>query len=307
MSQILSYMDASATYTIPSRPLTWLITGCSSGFGLALARLVRSQGHRVIATSRNPAKTPELVAEFSAEGHHRWETLDVDAPDCGALIARLEEQEGVQVDVLVNNAGWALYGVAEHFSEDEVRRQFETLLFAPFRLTRAAMPYMRARKFGIVVNVSSASGLAAIPSMSIYGGAKAALDAVMRTFALEVKDFNVRMLNVNPGTFDTGMLHQLQYQAATPDPAYAATNTGKMLAFMQSGEGEARGDMHKGVRAMYDVVMGAGPHKDHLGEPQLPLGAGAAYFVARQAAQAQQTLAAFGELSKSCDKPEPEA
>lgn len=191
MSQILSYMDASATYTIPSRPLTWLITGCSSGFGLALARLVRSQGHRVIATSRNPAKTPDLVAEFSAEGH-RWETLDVDAPDCGALIARLEEQEGVQVDVLVNNAGWALYGVAEHFSEDEVRRQFETLLFAPFRLTRAAMPYMRARKFGIVVNVSSASGLAAIPSMSIYGGAKAALDGKRKPSSPCTCPFSVR-------------------------------------------------------------------------------------------------------------------
>ncbi|KAK8032305.1 hypothetical protein PG990_002039 [Apiospora arundinis] len=296
------YMDATATYTIPARPLTWLITGCSSGFGLALARVVRAQGHRVIASSRNPAKTPELVAEFSAD-NHRWETLDIDNPDCGSLIKKLEEQDDVHVDVLVNNAGWALYGAAEHFTEDEVKRQFETLLFAPFRLTRAVMPYMRARKFGIVVNISSASSLAAIPAMSIYGGAKAALDAVMKTFAVEVKDFNVRMLNVNPGTFDTGMTHQLQYQAAEVDPAYNEVNTGKMLALMKSGQGDLRGDVAKGVQAMYDVIMGVGPGEGHLNEKHLPLGLGAAYFVSQQAAAAQSTLAAFRELAKSCDKP----
>ncbi|KAK8058175.1 hypothetical protein PG994_008623 [Apiospora phragmitis] len=294
-------MDPTATYTIPARPLTWLLTGCSSGFGLALARVVRSQGHRVIASSRNPAKTPDLVKEFSTDGN-RWETLDIDSPDSGALIQKLEEDEGIQIDVLVNNAGWGLYGAAEHFTEDEVRRQFDTLLFAPFRLTRAAVPYMRARQFGIVVNISSASSLASLPGMSIYGGAKAALDAVMKTFALEVKDFNVRMLNVNPGTFDTGMVNVLQFQDASIDTTYADKAVGKMLAYMKSGTAQLNGDVQKGVQAMYDVIMGVGPGAGHLNEPHLPLGAGAAHFVAGQAAQAQRTLAAFGELSRSVDK-----
>ncbi|KAK7934748.1 hypothetical protein PG985_000243 [Apiospora marii] len=295
-------MDPTATYTIPARPLTWLITGCSSGFGLALARVVRAQGHRVIATSRNPAKTPELVAEFNGAEGCRWETLDIDNPDSGALIKKLEEDEGVQLDVLVNNAGFAIYGAAEHFSDEEVHRQFETLLFAPFRLTRAVMPYMRARQFGIIVNISSASSLASLPAMSIYGGAKAGLDAVMKTFALEVKDFNVRMLNVNPGTFDTGMANALQYQAAAIDGAYEDKAVGKMLSYMKSGTAKLNGDVQKGVQAMYDVVMGVGPGEGRLNEPHLPLGAGAAYFVSQQAAAAQRTLAAFGELSKSVDK-----
>ncbi|KAK7967917.1 uncharacterized protein PG986_002194 [Apiospora aurea] len=295
-------MDPTATYTIPARPLTWLITGCSSGFGLALARVARSQGHRVIATSRNPAKTPELVAEFNGAEGCRWETLDIDAPDSGALVQKLEE-EGTPIDVLVNNAGWALYGAAEHFTEEEVRRQFDTLLFAPFRLTRAAVPYMRARNFGIVVNISSASSLASIPAMSIYGGAKAALDAVMKTFALEVKDFNVRMLQVNPGTFDTGMTNQLQYQAAAVDAPYADKAVGRMLAYMKSGKAELKGDVQKGVQAMYDVIMGVGPAGEgRLNEPLLPLGIGPAHFLSAQAKQAQRTLEAFGELSKSVDK-----
>ncbi|KAK8135977.1 hypothetical protein PG984_003917 [Apiospora sp. TS-2023a] len=294
-------MDTTATYTIPARPLIWLITGCSSGFGLALARVVRSQGHRVIATSRNPSKTPELVSEFNGAEGCRWETLDIDAPDSGSLIKKLED-EGVQIDVLVNNAGWALYGAAEHFTEEEVRRQFDTLLFAPFRLTRAVMPYMRARQFGIIVNISSASSLASLPAMSIYGGAKAGLDAVMKTFALEVKDFNVRMLNVNPGTFDTGMDKSLQYQAASVDASYEQKAVGKMLGYMKSGTAVLNGDVQKGVQAMYDVIMGVGPGEGHLNEPHLPLGVGAAYFVQGQAAAAQRTYAAFGELSKSVDK-----
>lgn len=160
------------TFTLPSRPLTWFITGCSSGFGLALARLVLAHKHHLVASSRNPARTPELVREVEAQGG-RWVALDVDAADSASVLEGL----GVDVDVLVNNAGFGLYGAAEQFSEAEARSLFDTLFFAPYRLTRAVVPAMRARRFGIVVNISSAAAVGHVPTMAVYGAAKAALDS----------------------------------------------------------------------------------------------------------------------------------
>lgn len=162
------------TFTTPARPLTWLITGCSSGFGLEIARQAQANGHRVIATSRNPRKTPELVQEIEAKGG-RWIKLDLDDPDNADVIRELEAA-GWHVDVLVNNAGYSLLQVAEHAREDEVRAQFETVFFGPYRITRAVLPYMRTRRFGIIVNISSGSGLEAREAMGVYGAAKAALD-----------------------------------------------------------------------------------------------------------------------------------
>lgn len=108
---------STPTFTTPKRPLTWLITGCSSGFGLALTREVQSHGHTVIATSRNPSRTPELVAEVEGKGG-KWLALDVTAPDCGKLVDDLE-RGGTHIDVLVNNAGGSIHGVVEQLSEEE--------------------------------------------------------------------------------------------------------------------------------------------------------------------------------------------
>jgi NAD(P)-dependent dehydrogenase (short-subunit alcohol dehydrogenase family) len=165
------------TMTVPSRSLTWLITGSSSGMGLALTRLAQSHGHAVIATSRDPSRTPDLVAEVEAHGG-RWVQLDVDSPNCGAVIEKLEA-EGVAIDVLVNNAGWSIHGPAEALPEDEVRAQMETLYFGPYRLIRAAVPHMRKRRSGIVVNISSGAALEGRPSMGAYAAAKAALDSAL--------------------------------------------------------------------------------------------------------------------------------
>ena len=108
---------SASTFTTPQRPLIWLITGCSSGFGLALTREVQSHGHTVIATSRNPSRTPELVAEVERNGG-KWLPLDVTTQDSGKLVEELE-QRGVHIDVLVNNAGGSIHGVVEQLSDEE--------------------------------------------------------------------------------------------------------------------------------------------------------------------------------------------
>lgn len=158
-----------------SSPLTWLITGASSGFGLALTRLALSQGHKVIATSRNPSRNPDLVAEVESQGG-RWLALDVDDANCGAVVERLEVEEATAIDVLVNNAGWSLHGPAECITEEEARRQMETMYFGPYRLLRAAVPHMRARRRGMILNIGSGAGVNGRDSMGVYAASKAAMD-----------------------------------------------------------------------------------------------------------------------------------
>lgn len=161
---------------MPSRKLTWLITGCSSGFGLSLTRTALAGGHRVIATSRNPSRTPELAAEIESRGG-RWVQLDVDSAQSGDVITELE-RGGEQIDVLVNNAGYSIYAPIETITEEEMRSQMETMYFGPLRLIRAVLPHMRQRRSGVIVNMSSGASLDGIPTMGVYAGAKAGLDGM---------------------------------------------------------------------------------------------------------------------------------
>ena len=162
------------TFRLPARKLTWLITGSSSGFGLSLTRIAQAAGHYVIATSRNPSRTPELVAEVERNGG-KWIQLDVEDPNSGDTIVKLEAQ-GVEIDVLANNAGYSIFSPVELATEDEVRAQMNVLYFGPLRLIRAVMPYMRKRRFGTIVNMSSGAALSGTETMGVYAGAKAGLD-----------------------------------------------------------------------------------------------------------------------------------
>lgn len=159
---------------MPTKQLTWLITGSSSGFGLSLARIVQAGGHKVIATSRNPSHTPELVDEIKAKGGE-WLQLDVDSCDSPKVIDNLEHS-GHEIDVLVNNAGYSIHSPVETCSEDEIRAQMESMYFGPVRLIRAILPYMRKRRFGVIANISSGASLEGRETMGPYAGAKGGLD-----------------------------------------------------------------------------------------------------------------------------------
>lgn len=161
--------------TWPTKKLTWLVTGASSGFGLQLTRLALSHGHHVIATARNPSSNPSLTTEITSQGS-RFLPLNVDAPESAQDLITDLEKDGVEIDVLVNCAGYSVHGPVESFTEEEVKAQMETVFFGPYRLIRAVMPGMRMRRRGIVVALGSGAGVDGRPSMGIYGAAKAALD-----------------------------------------------------------------------------------------------------------------------------------
>lgn len=163
------------TFTKPNRPLTWLITGCSSGLGLSIARIALSNNQIVIATSRDPSRTPDLVAQIRQKGGE-WYRLDVDDPVAASELLSKLEIERRKVDVLVNNAGYAILSAVEQFSDSELRAQMETVYFGPSRLIHEFVPGMRERRFGVVVNISSGAGLEGRESMGAYASAKAAMD-----------------------------------------------------------------------------------------------------------------------------------
>ncbi|KAL1879199.1 hypothetical protein Daus18300_001778 [Diaporthe australafricana] len=263
-------LTGPAKFIAPKRPLTWLITGCSSGFGLAIARHAQANGHKVIATSRSPAKTPELVQEIESSGG-RWLQLDLDDAGNGKVIDDLEAQ-GTAVDVLVNNAGVALLQAAEHVTEDEVRAQFETVFFGPYRLTRAVLPYMRKRRFGIIANISTGASLEGRESMGVYSASKAAFDGLTKVLAKEVAVFNIRTLTVYLGGFNTSFPSAVTGGEERLSNDYDGTAVHQTLQFMHGGKYVPDGDALKGARVVFEVVTGEGIGAGKEGELNLPLG-----------------------------------
>ena len=162
---------------------TWLITGCSAGFGSSLARHVLSKGHNVIATSRNPAKTPDLVKSITARPNGRWIALDVTASE-ESIRQTINEASSLfgDIDIVVNNAARALYGAAEDIPEADAKAVFETNYWGPRRVINAVLPQMRERRSGTIVNVSSIAGLTSIAAGSTYAGSKWALEGQYRNF-----------------------------------------------------------------------------------------------------------------------------
>lgn len=187
-----------------SQPKIYLITGCSSGLGYSLALAALKAGHKVIATSRNPARTPNKIQEITTLGG-QWATLDVASPSLEAQLTNniLPLCPDGKIDVLINNAGIADASVVEDLDLERSRAVFETNFWGLLRLTRVLVPIMRTRGTGTIVNISSTNAVAPFPLLSVYSASKAAVD--MFTIALqgEVAPFGVRVLLVTPSGIRT--------------------------------------------------------------------------------------------------------
>ena len=183
-----------------------LITGTSSGIGLATALELGRAGHQVYATMRNPARAPEMGERASTEGLPiTILTMDVDSDrsveDCFAAIHR----QGAQIDVLVNNAGIERQGSVEELPMEGFRATMETNYFGALRCIRQVVGRMRERGSGCIINVSSVAGKIAGLSLTAYMASKFALEALSEGLAGEMKPFGVRVAIVEPGIIATPM------------------------------------------------------------------------------------------------------
>ncbi len=169
---------------------TVLITGCSSGYGLETARYFHTQGWNVIATMRTPREDILPRSE-------RLRVLALDVTNPASIAAALKASG--PIDVLVNNAGIGLFGAFEATPMATTREVFETNTFGVMAMTQAVLPQFRARKSGVVVNVTSSATLAPMPMVAVYTASKMAIEGFTASLALELEPFNVKAKLVEPG------------------------------------------------------------------------------------------------------------
>jgi NAD(P)-dependent dehydrogenase (short-subunit alcohol dehydrogenase family) len=183
-----------------------LITGSSSGFGLLTTIELAKRGYRVVATMRDTSRRGRLDDALAAAGLK--DSVDIrrmDITDHGTLFATIEQiiKYHKRIDVLVNNAGFAMAGFAEDMRYAEIRQQFETNFFGHVAVTKSVLPVMRAQKSGHIIMISSISGLVAQPVVSTYSASKFALEGWSEALRIETHSLGIRVVLVEPGAFAT--------------------------------------------------------------------------------------------------------
>ena len=187
-------MSQSNSRHHPQKQKTVLITGCSSGVGHALALEFNQRGYNVCATARNP----NSIAELRDRNIHVAQ-LDVTHESQIQQVVRQVEEEHGGIDILVNNAGYGGMGPVVETPDAELRRQFDTNVFGPMSLVRAAAKGMISRKSGIIINIGSISGVLVTPFSGSYCASKAAVNALSDALRMELKPFGIKVITVQPG------------------------------------------------------------------------------------------------------------
>ncbi|MCB5220835.1 SDR family oxidoreductase [Lactiplantibacillus pentosus] len=175
---------------------TWLITGVSSGFGRAMTAQLLAAGNIVIGTVRNTAKVQDLIDQYPDT--FICEILDVmDVPAIHELVNRVATEHSI--DVLVNNAGYGLFGAAEELSDADIDKILATDLTGSIQMIRSVLPFMRKQQHGQIIQISSYGGQVAFAGNSMYHAAKFGIEGFCESVAQEVEPFNIGMTIVEPG------------------------------------------------------------------------------------------------------------
>jgi NAD(P)-dependent dehydrogenase (short-subunit alcohol dehydrogenase family) len=182
-------------------PRTWFITGTSRGFGREWAAAALRRGDRVAGTARDTATTGDLAAQYP----DTFLALRLDVTDRAAAFAAVRQAHDHfgELDIVVNNAGYGHFGMIEEVSEKEARDQVETNLFGALWVTQAALPYLRERGAGHILQVSSIAGISAFPTVGLYHASKWGLEGFSQALAQEVKPFGINVTLIEPGGFST--------------------------------------------------------------------------------------------------------
>jgi NAD(P)-dependent dehydrogenase (short-subunit alcohol dehydrogenase family) len=228
----------------------WFITGAAGGLGRAITAAALRRGDRVVAAARRPERLEGLVPAESAQSL----AVPLDVTDPSQVKATVEASLARfgRLDVVVNNAGAAIFGAFEEVTEDQVRRLLEVNLFGAMHVTRAVLPQLRKQQSGHIIQMSSASGQDARPGVGTYATTKFALEGFSESLAKEVEPFGIKLTIVEPGRFRTNFSRSVE-QAAQPLRAYAPTLSGPREALLAHLD-DQRGDPDRAAQAILAVV-----------------------------------------------------
>ena len=273
----------------------WLITGISSGLGRALALAALERGDKVFGTSRSEESCREF--EKLAEGRAFAAVLDFDDPEAPARIAAMAEGSLGQIDRLVNNAGFGMIGAIEEVSQEEIRSLFDVNVFGAIAMIQSVLPYMRSRKAGHVVNITSVSGLAPWGGTAIYGASKYALECIGQALAQEVAPLGIKVTNVAPGglrtDFGGGSLRIAKKEIADYEgPAHFPKQS------LTENAGKEKGDPARAAQVIITTIEKSEPPMHLL------LGSDALHYAEGQIGVLQSEMERWKDYSTSIAFPE---
>jgi short-subunit dehydrogenase len=177
---------------------TILVTGASSGFGLLIANKLHQSGHTVIGTSRNPEK-------YQAKVPFKLLALDISDDNSIESLSKKLFSQITQLDVLINNAGYLVTGLAEETSIETGKQQFETNFWGTVKVTNMFLPYFRKQKHGKIITVGSLLGMVSLPNVAYYAASKHALEGYFKALRMELKQFNIKVSMGEPSSFKTNI------------------------------------------------------------------------------------------------------
>jgi NAD(P)-dependent dehydrogenase (short-subunit alcohol dehydrogenase family) len=228
----------------------WFITGSARGLGRSLTEAVLAAGDNVAATARNPEQLKDLADKYPGQIYPI--KLDVtDYPAVHKAVADTVTHFG-KIDVLVNNAGFGIIGAAEAFTDEQVRSQLETNLYAPIEITRAVLPYMRKQRSGRILQISSVGGRIGNAGLSMYQAAKFGLSGFTEALSKEVKPLGILVTCVEPGGFRTDWAGDSMSYAPKVE-GYEQTVDAR-VDYISSGKFVPVGDPEKAAKVMVELA-----------------------------------------------------
>lgn len=229
---------------------TWFITGITTGLGRGLAEKLLMRGDRVAGTARRLDQLDDLKAKF---GNNLW-TARLDLTETSSILGVVDQafHHFGRVDVVVNNAGYGLFGGAEELTDEQIEHQVATNLIGSIKVIRAALPHLRAQGGGRILQVSSTGGQFAFPAFSLYHATKWGIEGFVESVAQEVRPFGIECTIVQPGGTATNFVNGIVSPPAMPE--YEKTPVGDLRRMVEQNAFPLPGDAGKVVQAMIDSV-----------------------------------------------------
>ncbi|WP_221391921.1 oxidoreductase [Dyadobacter sp. NIV53] len=226
---------------------TWFITGASRGFGLEITKAVLASGDKVVGTVRS--KGPELSAQLNNDPNLLVVTMDVtNEQQVKAAVQQAVDQFG-QINILINNAGYGLLSGVEEATNEEVKQNYEVNVFGALNVIRAVLPFMREKRAGHIINISSVGGLGAYMGWGLYGSTKFAIEGITEALAMEVAPLGIKATVVAPGFFRTNFLDESSLISSKQIISDYAETVGAMREFAAKANNKQPGDPEKLAQA----------------------------------------------------------